>query len=500
MAHLLGIDIGPSSVRTALIKTSYRKVAIEALREVSIADYPTTIEAIQAAAAPLKVRGESAAVDINGDATFLRKLELPATAAKQLAEVLPFELEAQLPFDLADCVFDSRLLPRAAANSPVSVLAVVARTDDVRARIELVKTAIGIDPERVDTGGLALANLANAAPELAVPGPVAIIHLDTRLTDVVVLKSGLPEFTRTVTGGVEGLPASAAVLARELRQTLSGWLSSGGEPPLAVYLTGPGASLNGAVDYLSGELGMPITPLPKLRIECADPALLEQSDQFAKTIALALSLAGKPRSLNLRTGSLAYERGFGFLREKIPMLAGLAAVIVASFGFSAWMEHRALTQQHGILEDTLAAVTTDVIGEAIRDPATAQDRVGVSRAGMDDPMPYMDGFDIMVQLSKVVPPDVTHDVEELDFQKEHVAIHGIVPTIPAAQAIADGLKSVPCFKNVKIARTNQVVNENRQKYVLEFDVKCPTEDTDKTKKSGASGEGSAEPAVPEVKP
>jgi len=101
----------------------------------------------------------------------------------------------------------------------------------------------------------------------------------------------------------------------------------------------------------------------------------------------------------------------------------------------------------------------------------------------------MDGFDIMVQIAKAVPPDVTHDIEELDFQKERATVHGIVPTIPDAQHIAESLKSVPCFRNVKIVRTNQEVNANRQKYVLEFDVKCPTDEGDKAKKKE---EGTAE--------
>ena len=88
-------------------------------------------------------------------------------------------------------------------------------------------------------------------------------------------------------------------------------------------------------------------------------------------------------------------------------------------------------------------------------------------------------------MAQAVPDNLTHDIEELDFQRGHVVIHGIVPTIPDAQAIATALKAYRCFSDVKIVRTNQVVGEDKQKYTLEFDLKCPNEGKDK---------GSAAPA------
>jgi hypothetical protein len=69
-------------------------------------------------------------------------------------------------------------------------------------------------------------------------------------------------------------------------------------------------------------------------------------------------------------------------------------------------------------------------------------------------------------------------------QKGHVIVHGIVGTIPDAQAIMTSLKSERCFSDVKITRTNQVVGGERQKYVMEFDLKC-SEDVHGTPKKGS---------------
>jgi general secretion pathway protein L len=77
---------------------------------------------------------------------------------------------------------------------------------------------------------------------------------------------------------------------------------------------------------------------------------------------------------------------------------------------------------------------------------------------------------------------MVHDVEELDVQKGHVVVHGIVGTIPDAQSIAGSLRAERCFADVKITRTTQVIGGDRQKYVLDLDEKCPEDVKGGTKK------------------
>jgi general secretion pathway protein L len=91
---------------------------------------------------------------------------------------------------------------------------------------------------------------------------------------------------------------------------------------------------------------------------------------------------------------------------------------------------------------------------------------------------------VMVELSKVIPLSVTHDIEELDVQRGHVKVSGVVGSTADAQLVAGGMKAHRCFSDAKISKITQVVNSDRQKYVLEFDLKCP-EDAAKKKKPKA---------------
>ena len=493
MGKYLGLDVGQSYVRAVLVRTGYRRISIEAMTEIDLALAPTLGDAIEMAARPLVSPGESVAVNLEGERTFIRRIDIPAAAHKQLTEVLPYELESELPFELSEAVYDHAVLRRESDEDALPVFAVVARTDDVIARIELVKNAIGEEPERIAPGGLALSSLAAIVPEIGAAGPVAVFDLEEARSEIVILDRGEAVFARTLSRGTAGLPASAPVLAREFRQSLAAWRVSDGARPEIVYLVGSGADAPGAAEFFQGEIGIEVAPLPQARLDGAALDKLASVPRFAKALSLALSLASRSKGYNLRRGSLAYERGYGFLREKVPLLSGLFAVVLFSFFFATWAEFRALGRERETLEAALSSVTKDIFGESTSDPQRATELIDKSVLGADDdPLPHVDAFDVLVQLAQAVPDSITHDVEELDVQRGHVTVHGIVPTIPDAQQIATSLKAVRCFQDVKVVRTNQELGGDRQKYAMEFDLKCPSEGKDKDKdKGGAAGSGSA---------
>jgi general secretion pathway protein L len=78
----------------------------------------------------------------------------------------------------------------------------------------------------------------------------------------------------------------------------------------------------------------------------------------------------------------------------------------------------------------------------------------------------------MVEVSKSIPDDIIHDIDEFDVQNDKVKMLGIVSVTDEAERIAAELGKNRCFKEVKISKITQVVNSNRQKYTLTFDVSC----------------------------
>ncbi|TKC99358.1 type IV pilus biogenesis protein PilM [Polyangium fumosum] len=496
MSKILGIDVGKAVVRVALLRLSYRKITLEALGEAPVTGLE--IDAVRAAVGSHKA--DAISIAISGERTFFRSIDMPTSALKEIDNVLPFELESLIPFEITDAVFDYRM-DKNPGGDTVPIFAAIARIEDVKQRIDAVREALGMEPERVGTGALPLANLAGVMPEIEKPFgkeaaageaalPVAILDLGEATSDIVILRGGDPVFARTLSRGTLGLPGSAPALSRELRQTLAAWRASGGSPLAGMYLVGGGASAQGAEAYLATELGITILPLPKPRLEGVTAEQESMLPRFAKAIGLAMGLAGKARGLNLRQGDLAAARSYPFLREKIPLLAGLAAAVVVSFGFSLLAQHRSLSAEKEMLLSRLETATGDVFDEETKEPEKARSMLDKGPGSADeDPLPRADAFDVMVKLSEVVPKEITHDVLEFDVNRGHVSIQGTVPSIPDAQAIADKMKEHKCFKEVKISRTAQF-SEGKQKYVLELDVKCD----DKKKKTTTKSSGAADTA------
>jgi general secretion pathway protein L len=496
----LGIDVTAYGVRAALVRTSYRRVAIEALVEIDIRDpavagrdlasAASEVEAIRAAAGGLKP--EAIAVGLSGERSFYRRIELPAAAQKELANVLSFELEATVPFEMDDAVFDYLLLKRARGSTSIPIFAAIARAPDVRARVALVHDALGTEPERVGSGGSSLANLGAIYPELdKLAGPILLVNLAEEAVDVLIMASGEGVFARTISRGTMGMPANVHEMVRELRQTVSAFRAAGGDPLAGMVLFGPGSALPNADAYLASELGLPVVPLAPPKLDGLTHDLASRAPRFARALGLALGLA-RAKSFNLRKGALEAERRYPFLREKVPLLSGLAAVIAVSFGFSVIAEMRSLSTEHDLLEAKLSVASRDVLGEDTTDLDRVRALVEGDNKEEEDPLPHSDGFDAMVQVSKAVPKEVVHDVLSFDYARQHLNLDGSVPAVADAETIAKNLREYKCAHDVKISGTSQL-GDSKQKYVLSVDLKCrdPKKKADATAAAAASAAAGA---------
>lgn len=485
MARWLGLDISSRSVRVALVRSTYRRTEIEALREEQIADHETASAAIRAAVHGLKT--DAIAASIPGRRAFMRLLSLPAAAQRELANVLSFEVESTLPVEMDDAVMDHRILPKIAGDDPTQlpILAAVAYTEEVRDRIGLVLRGAGHEPQRVGVGPLPYANLSSVIPALSRETPVAILDLDEEHADFVVLRGGQPRFIRSLSRGSSGFPAESGAMALELKQTAGAWRMQGGAPLEALFVVGGGRQIQGIDTWLQAQLDVPVVDLPKPNLDGITDQQQAMLPRYAKAISLALGLSRRPVDLDLRQGPLATQQSYQFLRDKTPLLSGLAAAIFVSFFFSVIAEQQALDAEQQSLEAQLEVATEAHFGKATRDPKTAGtylDDVIAGRTG--DPVPEVDAFDVMVELSERIPDTIVHDIAEFDFNRGNVSIKGIVPTIEDANLVKSKMAEHKCFQDVNITRTTQLKKQDKQKYTLELTVECASDKKDAKSKKG----------------
>lgn len=494
MARLVGIEVSATHVRAVTLVTSYRRTTVERMVEVDRSQTPDLTEAFKLAAGSMTGHSESVALALDGTGSYIQRIELPKTALRQLDQVVPFELESRVPVEFDELVHDYLMLRRQKGDDAIRLLAAAAPLDRVRAILQSCRNAVGREVERVGCGPLPLANLLGLLGGIGSGSdPIAIIDLGLRRIDVLVVRWGEAVFARTTSTGVAQLPEGASQIAASIRQTFMAYQTSGGTPISAAYLTGEGSNVAGAEAYLSVEVRAPVMSLPAL--VGLDVAESERANvpRFAKAVAVALGLGSRPRDPDLRQGPLAFQRGYAFLKEKAPVLSGLVTAILISFTFSAWSESKALEKQQEALVSELGQVTKAILGEEVTDADAAKELLQKRRSLEDsDPMPHMDAFDVLVELSNAIPEAIIHDIDEFDMQRERVKVTGIVGSASEAQEIASRLKEHRCFQEQRLGKVTQVVNSDRQKYGLEWDVRCPEDQSSKpVKKKGDESAGGA---------
>ncbi|MGZ3451335.1 MAG: pilus assembly protein PilM [Polyangiales bacterium] len=504
MARYVGIDIGTTQVKVAIVRGRPGKLALEDLRGV---DRPAA-EVVYASGASGPVQSldeiladvarepagtnDQLSVGFDGTRLYVRSLDIPPAVRRRVAEVLPFELEAQLPFDVEEAVFDYRPRPGIPMDRPLPVLVAAARIDDVRDRIELVKRTVGREPDHVAPSAFPFADLAATLTAFKGPGSRAILDLGSEGSELLILDGVEPVFARTLSRGVAGMPNTARDLAREIRQTFTAYRASGGTPPEGVYLTGGGAMVQDLPRWLAGELQMAIELLPLDGLEGLEK--WPDVHRFTRAIGIALTAAPKRRGLDLRRGPLTFERGYGFLRERVPLLAGLGATVLVAFLFSTWARARNLSADRKTLEQSLEATTKEVLGEATSSTDRVAELLGnKGPINEDDPLPRADAMDVMVQISELIPTTkFKHDIDKLELVRQsngsfRVVLQGIAPTGADVSTVESNLKAYRCFVNPTVTKKTKAIADDRQKYALETELRCPEEGGGPKKPAGSGG-------------
>ena len=228
MATWMGIDVGSTSVKVALVRSAYRKLTLERLVSVDVTPPVDTAAAVREAVAKaldgLPPGLDAIATAIDGNKAAIHRLLVPATAQRQLSEVLAYELESQVPFDMEGAVFDWRVLERL-TRDPTGAARRRSRGGAHRRRAGSHRSRAAAPSPRSPSGSVSAAFVLGAlAPHiasLAEHEAVAIVDLGAKASEVLVLERGEPVFARTLSTGTEGLPATAPRLARDIRVSLA---------------------------------------------------------------------------------------------------------------------------------------------------------------------------------------------------------------------------------------------------------------------------------------
>ena len=426
MAHrILGLDIGRTAARLAIVEKSIRQAALVGYdEEVVVEASPVDGEAPRHDRNSVFTPGQADAVRRLMQRNFRpddvlavampsllcmhRTLAFPFRDDKAIADAVGFELENHIPTPLADVVVDFvRIGER---EGQTEVLAVAAPRIEIERHLEGYK-ALGLEARRLGLQSLAYSALVRHLPD-ARPGVTLFVDIGSRATEVLATIEGRPQQVRSFAVGGDTVAALFAgqltsdlapaellqqhalllpeesletqqeraiatatrvalqPLLRELRLTISGWMRRAHRRPDRLMITGGLSQLNGLAEFLERSLDLPVRhirmgDMPDVQVAQAHAL----GDRAALAVALALGAgeAEPDADVDFRQGELAYEGDFKILRQRLPQLAAFVVVALCLIGIRASLNYRALVTEQEQQRATLQSLSKQLMGKPSTD-------------------------------------------------------------------------------------------------------------------------------------
>ena len=412
----LVLDIGSSAIRLAelaptkegyqLVRYFQRDLAIDpAMDEEEKAEQRK--EVLQQLLKDAKVRARKTIAAVPGQSVFTRNRPLPPVPEYKVTQIVKYEIQQQIPFNLDQIALDYQVLGRTEAGGYDVMMAAI-KVDVVEKQVDILRK-VKRNIDIVDVSPIAAYNWLKHTGEFGDDGQcVALVDLGATTTDIVIQKDNQFRFTRSLHVGGNDVTSAVAsnfnmsfaeaerlkrekgfaptgdpkrdgrggevigkVLARlvaEINRSFAYFRSQpGGGPVQRVIVTGGGACLRNMIPFLQRQLGIEVRiaqPLAGLAISPKAGDASEHPEQACVALGLALRCCQNvPIQINLvppRVRELARrkEQVFYWVLSLATMYLILASIIPVTAQKADLAEERIK-----LLEGVIAAYDASLIND-----------------------------------------------------------------------------------------------------------------------------------------
>jgi type IV pilus assembly protein PilM len=313
----VGLDIGSGLIKVAvvdhakaepeLVRVAITPLLADAIVEGEIMDPGIVTDAIKATIEAAEVSGREVVTAVGGRDVIIKKIQVERVKEQQARELMRWEAEQHVPFDMESVELDFQILDPDGDSSEMSVLLVAAKRDLVESKMQLLSDA-GLTPVAVDVDAFALHNAFEVNYPDAMRGTVGLINVGHEVTNINILDDGVPILTRDITVGTrrfrEDLQRERGLGADEAAALLQGYDRS---PHLDAVLEGRGeeiaVGIERATAFLtsSSRTGMSLQAVYTCGGGARIPGL---SDALAARLRLRVEQANPLAALRVRDGAL----------------------------------------------------------------------------------------------------------------------------------------------------------------------------------------------------
>ncbi|WP_373499386.1 type IV pilus biogenesis protein PilM [Desulfococcus sp.] len=219
---IVGVDIGSRTIKVAEVEENKKGRMIRKFGMIDIA--PGLIEdgavknpeavayLIRQLFTSQKIKENNVAISIGGYSTIVKNISVPAMDEDQLQEMIQFEAEQYIPFDINDVNLDFQIIGENEINpNQMNVLLVAAKKEMVNDYVNLVQLA-GLNPCVIDVDAFALQNIHEINYGAAGEN-VVLIDIGASKITLNILRDNVSVFMRDVSMGCQQINTKIISLA-----------------------------------------------------------------------------------------------------------------------------------------------------------------------------------------------------------------------------------------------------------------------------------------------
>lgn len=473
------LDIRDDRVSAILIETGLKGNTIESAAHVRISEAPPETEdklywAIGQITGKMDVSGAACFLSIPPTAVTYRNLQVPFKDRKKILQVLPFELEPSLPYDISALTIDFQVVNKSEQTDVI----VAAVETEILSGITGILDRYEIHPRYITAGGIpetvCLADLS-----VSPPGNFLFIDNQGPSATVCAVCSGKIHLIRTF----KIVGADSGQLAKRLTSGIFKVMAAFETlydfdfHPDQVLITGHGADDPDFVSALSSSLELDVRRVNLLEdtnlklsaegIDC-DPML------FNGALGLAGIETGRIAPFNFSREHYIVQKYWTENKNDIITTGMLAAFVFVLLMFSVVVQAHFLQNQIKQLNRTIAGIYQSTFpgDEKIVDPVQ-QMRVQLKqlkeRSAFSAEAGGFLNVDILKDFSTLIPTQTDVMITRFVTGDDNVLMSGTTDTFNSVDDIKMRLEKSKFFSRITISSANMDKTINRVRFQLKAD-------------------------------
>ena len=442
-----GIEIGQNSIKVIQGIPEGRKSGIKilSLTTEKITSDNEKLAKLRQMVSNLKIKPKKVIACIPRSLVTIRYLNLPSVSKKEIAHMVQFQAEKQLPYSKEELVTAFKVI-ESNKDGYSRVMLVLVHRDIINKQLELLRD-IKLDPEYIELSSQAAASaFIKKHPEIN--KPVAFIDIDMFSVDIQVISNRKLVYTRNVSLAENRTQES---LLEEITKSLHSYNKDNKEIT-SIFISGK--VHNKLRENLSREFDMPV--------EIFNPAENLTRTSLCSIVGLIRNFPNV--LLNVLPDEIKKQKQVREKRKRYLVLAsqcaGILLLILGVFMRNIYYKQNTLKWLDTEIKKT------DPIAKEVNKRA---DRLRVIKKQIDTKNSCLD---ILHELHKIIPDTISFST--LDYRLNNtVKIKGQSKALSDVLGLIDILEKSSYFKNVQLKSSN--MRRLRNMEVADFYIQCEIE-------------------------